>query len=197
MPAAACACVLAGVGAAALAQRVRDAVVPRTKRAHAGSARAAAVALALLLAVALAVPAVERMTRLDDQVREGVAVARAHDELRLLVADFGGAAAMRRCASGGWIAVNHTTQSALAWELHASLDGVARTMSRPGLLVRAPRSAATGAPPAVRLDAPVLSAPIVQAGAWQVRAVRSAGAPFPPACARRKASGSPRRIPNI
>ena len=39
MPAAACACVLAGVGVAALAERVRDAIVPRAPRAGAGSAR--------------------------------------------------------------------------------------------------------------------------------------------------------------
>jgi hypothetical protein len=197
MPAAACACVLAGVGVAALAARVLDAATPRTARAASERARAGWLALALLLAVALAVPAAGRVARLDDQLREGTAVAHAHDELRAVVAGSGGAAAMRRCALDGWVAVNHTSGSALVWELHVSLDRVARTMSRPGLLVRAPRSAATGGPPAAALAAPLRSASIAHAGPWEVFAVRSAGTPFPPACERRKASGSRRRIPNI
>jgi hypothetical protein len=184
LPAAACASVLAGVGVAALVQ-------------HARNARPGRLALALLLALALAAPAVERAAGLGDQVGEGTAVARAHDDLLAAVVRSGGDAAMRRCALSGWVAVNHTTGSALAWELHVSLDRVARTMSRPGLLVRAPRSAATGGPPAVTLDAPMRSTPVAHADPWVVLAVRTAGTPFPHACQRRKASGSPRRIPNI
>ncbi|HKG38335.1 MAG TPA: hypothetical protein VKB25_05040 [Conexibacter sp.] len=184
MPAAACACVLAGVTVAALAQHARD-------------ARPGRLALALLLALALAAPAIERAAGLDDQIREGVAVAHAHDDLRAAVARSGGAAAMQRCAQAGWVAINHTTQSALAWELRVSLDRVARVMSRPGLLVRAPRNTATGGPPPVTLGAPLRSKPVAQAGPWTVLAMRSAGTPFPLACESRKASGSPRRIPNI
>ncbi|HEV7772486.1 MAG TPA: hypothetical protein VGO48_04235 [Conexibacter sp.] len=178
LPAAACAAVLAGVGVAALAQR--------RQRLAAG----------IVLAVCAGFAA-QQLTELPDQVREGTAVAHAHDDLRAAVARSGGAAAMQRCALAGWVAVNHTTGSALVWELHVSLDRVARTMSRPGLLVRAPRSTATGGPPAVTLDAPVHSAPVAHAGPWEVLAVRSAGRLFPHACERRKASGSPRRIPNI
>ena len=126
LPAAACACVLAGVGAATLAERVRGAAT------EPGRVAAGWLALALLLAAALAVPAAGRLARLDDQVREGTAVARAHDDLLTVVDRAGGAAAMRRCALGGWVAVNHTTGSALVWELRVSLDRVARTMSRPG-----------------------------------------------------------------
>lgn len=185
LPAGAIVCVLAGVGAAALTALV-------------GSARDRRVtALAAVIGVAAVVLTLPRAARLDDQVREGTAVARAHDALLDAVDRSGGAAAMRRCALGGWVAVNHTTGSALAWELRVSLDRVARTMSRPGLLVRAPRSAATGGPPAVTLDAPPHRERIVQAGPWEVLAVHAAGGPFPPACERRKASGSRRRIPNI
>jgi hypothetical protein len=130
-------------------------------------------------------------------VREGTAVARANEQLRAAVDAAGGATALHRCALGGWVAVNHTAQSALAWELKAGLDRVARTMSRPGLLVRAPRSAVAGAPPAITLAAPLHAAAIARAGTWRVLAVRSADTPLPRACGTRKASGAARRIPNI
>jgi MFS family permease len=210
MPAAACACVLAGVAVAALADRVRAAA--SAPAAAAGSAfdtrlhprtsgraprTAAWTALALLAAIALALPAAARLARIDDQVREGAAVARSHDDLRAAIDAAGGAATLRRCALHGWLAVNHTAQSALAWELRAGLGHVALTMRHPGLLVRAPRSAATGAPPPVTLRRPLRVTQIAAAGAWRVLAVRSAGGALPPACKVRKASGPARRIPNI
>lgn len=186
LPAAAVACVLAGVGAASL---VAWAGVLRGSR----SAIRVAVALALLCALVLG----GRPASLGDQVRDGTAVARAHDQLHAVVARAGGYAALRACALHGWVAVNHTTQTALAWDLRVGLDRVARTMSRPGLLVRAPRSAATGAPPPVALARPLHGAQVAHAGAWTVLALRPAGTPLPPACTSRKASGPPRRIPNI
>jgi hypothetical protein len=178
MPAAACACVLAGVGVAALLEQRRREVV----------------AIALAVCAALAAP---RLATLDDQVRDGTAVARSNEQLRTAVDAAGGTVALRRCALGGWVAVNHTTQSALAWELKAGLDRVARTMSRPGVLVRAPRSEAAGAPPAVTLKRPLRAATVARAGAWTVLAVRSDRTPLPHACSGQKASGRARRIPNI
>jgi hypothetical protein len=178
LPAAACAAVLAGVGVAELVQRRQR------------------LAVGIALAVC-AVFAAQQLTGLPDQVREGTAVAHAHEDLVAAVRGAGGNSAMRRCALGGWVAVNHTTGSALAWELRVGLDRVARTMSRSGLLVRAPRTAATGGPPAITLTPPLRTAPVAHAGSWTVLAVRSASASFPPVCERRKASGSPRRIPNI
>ncbi|HEX7289508.1 MAG TPA: hypothetical protein VF250_00135, partial [Conexibacter sp.] len=202
MPAAACACVLAGVGAAALAARVRaraapsggdSAVVVGVSSPGAASRRRVAwSALALLAGVALAIPAAVRIAELDDQVREGTAVARSHEQLRAVVTAAGGADALRRCALGGWVAVNHTSQSALAWELRSGLGHLALTMRRPGLLVRAPRSAATGAPPVVTLRPAPQQRELVRAGEWSVVAVSAPGAPLPPACNGRKASGAPR-----
>jgi hypothetical protein len=189
LPAAACACVLAGIGVAALAERLR---------AVRGIAAGAGVALALLLlAAVLAVPGAGRVARLDDQLRGGVAVGRAHEELRAAIRAAGGPAVVRRCALGGWVAINHTTQTALAWELEVPLDRVTRTMSRPGLLVRARRGAATGAPPRIALDRPLAVVEQARAGRWRVLAAHAAGTPLPHACGGRKASGPPRRIPNI
>jgi hypothetical protein len=190
MPAAGVASVLAGVGAVALAARVRAARERRVRPLG----RVGWAAVALLLAALAAVPAAGRIARLEHQVREGTAVGRLHDELRAAIDRAGGRAALRRCALGGWIAINHTAQSALAWELRVGLDRVARTLSRPGLLVRAPRSAAAGAPAPIALARPLPGAVLARAGAWTVLAV---GTPLPAACGGRKASGPPRRIPNI
>jgi len=194
MPAAACACVLAGVGVAALTERVRE----RAATSARGRAGAIAwIAGGLALAALLATPVVPRVALLTDQVREGTAVARSNEQLRAAIDAAGGPASLRGCALGGWVAVNHTTQSALAWELHADLGHVARTMSRPGLLVRAPRSAAAGAPPTVTLRPVPRTDVVARAGAWTVLAVGAAGEPFPHVCDMRKASGPARRIPNI
>ncbi len=194
LPAAGCACVLAGIGVAALAGHLRAGARSRAPR----SRTAARLLLALVLVVALAVPAAARVAHLGDQLREGTAVARAHTDLRAAIAGAGGAAALRRCAlGGGWVAVNHTTQSALAWELGVELDRVARTMSRPGILMRAPRGAAAGAPALVTLAGPLTTRVLARAGAWTVLAVHPATVPAPSACNGRKASGPARRIPNI
>ena len=159
--------------------------------------RGALLVLTAAAAVLLLGGVIEQGATLPGQIREGTAVARSNAQLQAVVEAAGGAAALRRCALGGWVAVNHTSQSALAWELKAGLDRVARTMSRPGLLVRAPRSAATGAPPRVALGAPARGVPVARAGVWTVLAVHAAGAPLPRVCGGRKASGPPRRIPNI
>jgi hypothetical protein len=154
LPAAAVACVLAGVGVAAL-------------RAPLGAA----------LFVSVVALSAGRLLSLDDQVEEGMRVGRLNDSLAAAVSAAGGPA-LRACALGGAVAVNHTAQSALAWELRVPLDRVARTLRRAGVVVRAPRSPAVGSPPPVALPEPVRRTPIARAGSWRVEAVGAA----PPAC---------------
>jgi len=178
LPAAALVSVLAGVGVAALLTHRRR------------------LAVAMLLAFCAGFMA-QQLTRLPGQVREGTAVARATEQLRAAVAAAGGAERLRRCALHGWVAVNHTMQSALAWEVRADLGHVARTMSRPGLLVRAPRSAAAGAPPAIAMTPAPRADVVARSGDWRVLAVHARDASFPRACDAREASGPARRIPNI
>jgi len=188
LPAAGVVSVLAAVATPELLRRV-----PRVRRR-----RPAVAALALVCTLAVVGAIVERGLALADQVRAGTQVAQANAELRAVIARAGGPERLRRCAlEGGWVAANHTSASALAWELRLPLDRVARMMSRPGLLVRAPRSAATGAPARIAVDRPLAVEPRAHAGRWDVLAVRSAGAPLPAVCGARKASGAPRRIPNI
>jgi MFS family permease len=195
MPAAAVASVLAGVGIVALIGALRATAAARGRTT--GRRSLVGWAALALLAVALAVPATNRLAQLDDQIREGTAVARSNEQLRAAIDAAGGAVALRRCALHGWVAVNHTAQSALAWELRSGLGHVALTLRRPGLLVRAPRSTAAGAPPRIALQGRLRGVELARAGAWSVLAVHAGDAPFPPACGGRKASGPARRIPNI
>ena len=134
-------------------------------------------------ALAMTVLAADRATTLDDQVRAGIRVARAHDDLQDAIDAAGGAAALRRCALGGWVAVNHTAQTALAWELRIPLDRAARTMRPPGIVVRGRRNAAIGAPPPIAPAGTYRTLGIAHAGVWNVAAVLPAGVPLPAACA--------------
>jgi len=181
LPAAAAACALAGVAAALLASPLAERLAAR-RRLPTG--RAAALVGPLVLAIAAAALAIPRLGTLDDQLREGTAVARVQGELRTVLARAGGSAALGACALRGWVAVNHTMQTALAWELRVGLDRVARTMSRPGLLVRADRGAATGAPAPLALGPGAHGTTVAAAGAWTVLAIRRAGSPLPPVCRR-------------
>jgi hypothetical protein len=161
LPAAAVACVLAGVGVVALAGRSR--------------------VLALAVVLAASAWAVQDAGRLDDQVSEGVRVGRLGDQLVRAV-DAAGRSSLRSCALAGRVAVNHTAQSALAWELRVPLDRVARTLRAPGIVLRARREPAVGVPAPIAFHH--RSRPIARVGAWHVDAV---GRP-PPACHPRTAN---------
>jgi hypothetical protein len=167
LPAAAVACVIAGVGVTTLLAHAR-----------ARGAWRIVIAAAILAVIG---PGIERAATLDDQVREGVAVAHAHDDLVHAIDASGGPAALRGCALGGWVAINHTAQSALAWELRVPLDRVALTMSRPGVLVGGARSAATGASPSLTLPN-ARRRTLARAGAWRVDVISGAGASLSPRC---------------
>ncbi len=194
LPAAALACVLGAVGTVELlawARRAsRSTVLPysRITTTGQGPRRSAALAVAVVGALALTALAAERATTLDDQVREGIRVARAHDDLRAAIDVAGGAAALRRCALGGWVAINHTAQSTLAWELRIPLDRAARTMRPPGIEISGRRSAAIGAPPPIAPAGPHTTVWIARAGVWTVASVAPSGVPLPAACTGVKAS---------
>lgn len=175
LPAAAVASVLAAVAVVDLL-----ASLPRHRRSI--------VVAVAFLALAYAGMAVERAATIDDQVREGVQVARSHDDLRAAIAVAGGRPALQRCALTGWVAVNHVAQTALAWELHVNLDRVALVASRPGVVFAAPRSAATGAPPRIALAPPLRRVVVARAGMWRAIAVWPAAATPAASC---PAAGSP------
>jgi len=90
---------------------------------------------------------------------------------------------LRRCALGGWVAINHTTRTTLAWELRVPLDRVAERMRRPGVLIWARGELATGKTPPIPLAPPLGRHVLARAGIWHVETVRSARARLPRACA--------------
>ena len=189
LPAAACACVLAGVGVAALAERVRD--------RSAASGRGGAVAWTaggLCAGGAARDPggAPARPAR-----RPGARGDRGRPRPRRAAH---GDRARRRRGAVARLRADRLDRRQPHDRQHACL-GAARQPrprrardERPGLLVQAPRSPAAGAPPIVtsrlRRGRPTA---VAHAGAWTVLCRPP---PLPAACTR-KASGSRRRIPNI
>jgi hypothetical protein len=170
LPAAAVACVLAGVGAVGLIAR-------------AGRGRPAALAALVLLGACGALSASQAST-LPDQVRTAVRAARIQHDLSRAIADLGGRQAVIRCAGTGAIAVNHTAQTALAWKLQLPLERVAQHLRKPGIDFHGPKLVQIGAPPPIRFPGRHVRTLLTREGVWHVVFVGKAGTPLPAACHR-------------
>jgi hypothetical protein len=146
VPAAAILCVLGGAGTAWLA------------RGRAGRAMAAVLAFVAAPGVAAA------SSELLDQARDVRSRAALQRDLRAVVAQAGGAAALGGCRRP---AVNEELQTALAWHLGRHLAGV-NVRPRPAdLVLRAPPSELAGELP--RTTAlPAGAAPVISAGRWDL-----------------------------
>lgn len=171
LPAAAVACVLAGVGAVELTRRAAGAGGP----ALGGLAAAALLAIGVAFAVGPARSEVHR-------TRSAIDAARLERELTRAIAAVGGRAGALAC---GGVAVNHTAQTALAWKLDVPLDRVAVQVRRASIVFRGPQNLALGAPPPVDMPQPWRKVPLAHVGVWFVRLVLPGGAPPPPGCAGR------------
>jgi hypothetical protein len=170
LPAAAVACVLAGVGAVGLIGR-------------AGRGWQVGLAAVVLLGACGALSASQAGT-LDDQVSTATRAAHIQHELSQAIADLGGRQAVIRCAGRGAIAVNHTAQTALAWKLHLPLDRVAQRLLKPGLVFHGPKLVQIGAPAPIRFPGRHVHTLLAREGVWRVVSVRPAGTPLPKACHR-------------
>jgi hypothetical protein len=170
LPAAAIACVLAGVGSVAL-----------VARAGAAGRAAAVVAVAVLIAAGGALAA-SRTHVAVQEMRIAVDAAHVQHELSQAIAAAGGRAAVLACGS---VAVNHTAQTALAWKLHARLDRVSPELHKPGIDFRGPKESATGAPAKISVVRPWRRLPIARAGVWRVTAIVRDHQPLPAGCGRR------------
>jgi hypothetical protein len=179
LPAAAVACVLAGVGAVELVRR-------------AGSRPATALVAAVALVAAATAFGATRATTLGDQVREATRLARMQRQLTSAIADAGGRDAVLSC---GVVATNHTAQTALAWKLRVRLDRVAVQLRAGGLVFRGPWSTELGAPTPVDIPGVRRRTVLARAGVWQVLAFSSLAAPLPQGChvGRHGPPGAPRR----
>ncbi|MBS1870958.1 MAG: hypothetical protein JSS99_14995 [Actinobacteria bacterium] len=175
LPAAAVACVLAGVGAVELARRL-----VRWRRPL-GVALAAAALAALVAAWVAPLGAV------PGQVREATRLGSMQRQLPRAIAAAGGPAAVLAC---GTVAVNGTAQTALAWRLGVPLARVAQRLPGTGVAFVGPHSPELGAPPAATLRG-ARHRVVARAGVWRVVAVSAPSAPLPRGCMRaaRRASG--------
>ena len=148
LPAAACACVLAGVGVIRIGGLIGDLVgrvgPPRL-------AQAAAV-LASLIAVVISYAFVDgRVTFSKNQYSlTNTAVARLNS-LDVAIAALGGRTAIFPCklAQHSYVAINHSLQTALAWHLHSTLERVGTRMSFPGVMFVGPDDSIDGSPAVV------------------------------------------------
>jgi hypothetical protein len=157
-PAAALACVLAGVGAVALAAR-------------AGSRPAVAAAAVLLLAAGVAFSS-GRATGLRGQVQEAIDTATAQRRLDRAIAAAGGREAIADCGVGS-VATSRTMRTALAWKLRVPLSRVRFVLAHSGTMFSTRRSKMTGSPPQNAVPLPRTTTVVARVPGWTVRAVVS------------------------
>jgi hypothetical protein len=161
LPAAAVVCVLAGVGVVRLA-------------AIAGGGLVTALVLGVLALFTLSGPVA--MGRFDPATQERTA-ARAVtrlDQLSAAVALVGGHGGVYPCHTS-FAAVNHSVQTALAWQLHVTLGRVGTSMRHQGVMFLGPHDSIDGGPP--RLSARLTQIKLIaHVGVWRVFRVTAPGA---------------------
>ncbi len=171
LPAAAIACVLAGVGVVRLAQLVAGTARGAARAPLPAAALGVAVAIALL---GLSVPFITgriSVARAQESIASR-AVTRL-DQLSAAVAAVGGHSAVYPCHSS-FTAVNHSVQTALAWKLHVTLGRVGTSMRHQGLMFLGPHDSIDGGQP--RIDHRLTSRQLLaRVGAWSVYRMTSPG----------------------
>jgi hypothetical protein len=169
LPAAACICVLGGVGLAQLAQLAGRPLA---------RARPSLVWVPALVAVVLLAASVPFTTSRISVARAQEPIASRAvnrlDQLSAAVAAVGGHHAVYPCHTS-FTAVNHSAQTALAWKLQVSLGRVGTTMRHQGLMFIGPHDSIDGDTP--RVDPRLTQKHLIgQAGLWRVYRMTSPGA---------------------
>ncbi len=171
LPAAALACVLAGVGVVRLAQLAAAAAGRVARAPLPAAALGVAVAIALL---GVSVPFVTgriSVARAQESIASR-AVTRLH-QLSAAVAAVGGHDAVYPCHSS-FTAVNHSVQTALAWKLHVTLGRVGTSMRHQGLMFLGPHDSIDGGAP--RIDPRLTSRQLIaHVGVWRVYRMTTPG----------------------
>jgi hypothetical protein len=192
LPAAAVACVLAGVGvtevaqwAAGLVGPVRGAVGARGPtgpasgaRSPGDAARRPAWGVAAVVALILIGASIPLMTGRISQARAQEPIASRAvtrlDQLSAAVRAVGGHDGVYPCHSS-FASVNHSVQTALAWKLHVTLGRVGTTMRHQGLLFLGPHDSIDGGPP--RIDPRLTQRQLIASvGVWRVYRMTAPGA---------------------
>jgi hypothetical protein len=169
LPAAAIACVMAGVAVVRLADEVRR---------RGGRWLAVGVGAALL---ALTLPwTVPRVQALLKQAQSADRAARYQRRMFLAADRVGGKRVVLPCLTSH-VAINHTVASALAWKLKVPLHRVVPSMRATGFVFRAPHYGELGLPPPIAHHRTVTQ--IASVSPWAVLEVTFPGAPLTPRCA--------------
>ena len=159
LPAAGLISVLGAAGIARLAQLAAASAAGHARLAAAG-------ALAALIALSVWGSS-QRISDAWSNVGLAAQASRMIGRMDRVVADAGGRRVLLRCGSRSFIAVNHSLQTALAWDLHVPLERVSGAMSAPGADVVGPSNPADGVPAAI--DYRLTGAHrLAQAAGWRV-----------------------------
>ncbi len=169
LPAAGVACVLAGAGVVALGRIAGRALAARGPALSWG----AAAAVSLVLVAACAAIGSGRISNAWAQRSAAAAASHHLDELAAAVKAVGGHGAVFPCRRSA-AAVNHGVQTALAWQLHVTLERVGTSLRRPGVDFVGPHDAIDGEPAPVspRLSGRSL---VGRVGGWRVYRVTAPG----------------------
>jgi hypothetical protein len=174
LPAAALICVLGGVGLARVAWLIGGAV-GRLVRALPAAAGAAAAIVVVVLVVASWHWASPRVTFLRAQEPlASMAVGRI-DELGTAVRDLGGQSRILPCSSSV-VTINHSMQTAFAWQLGTTLERVQTVLRGAGLAFVGPHDSIDGGPPPIAFK--YRARLIRTVGAWKIYTVARAGQPL-------------------
>lgn len=173
LPAAALTCVLGGVGLARLAWLVGG-LVGRFSAAAAGVAAAAIVVVAVLAGSYHYVS--PRITFLRAQEPLAAAAVQRIDQLGTAVRVLGGKSAILPCGSSV-VTINHSMQTAFAWQLGTTLERVQTVLYAPGLAFVGPHDSIDGGPPPIAFK---FKARLIRTvGAWKIYTVARAGQKLP------------------
>jgi hypothetical protein len=145
LPAAALACVLAGVGVVRIAALAGELAARLGRAAIVAPVALAAAVAALVISYAFVSGRVDYARAQEPLASK--AVTRLN-QLSAAVAAVGGHRGVYPCHSS-FAAVNHSAQTALAWKLHVTLERVGTSMRYPGLLFVGPHDSIDGGPAAV------------------------------------------------
>jgi hypothetical protein len=171
LPAAALICVLGGVGLA----RVAWLIGGLFRRVSVGAARAVA-AVVVVAALAGSYHYVSpRITFLRAQEPLAATAVTRIDQLGTAVRVLGGKRAILPCGSSV-VTINHSLQTAFAWQLGTTLERVQTVLFQPGIALVGPRDSIDGGPPPIAFKfTPHL---IRRVGAWKIYRVARTGQPL-------------------
>ncbi len=171
LPAAAVACVLAGVGVAEVTKLV-GALPTRGFARLPGWVPASVI---VLIVVAVSVPLMSgRISQARAQEPIASRAVKRLDQLSAAVAAVGGHHGVYPCHTS-FAAVNHSVQTALAWKLHVTLGRVGTTMRHQGVLFLGPHDSIDGGAP--RIDPRLTQMRLIaRAGVWRVYRLTAPGA---------------------